>query len=370
MKKKKILFGITNLKLGGAERVLVDIVNNICDKYDITILTMYNKGEFESELDKRVKLISMFNKTYDEFSFIEKKLLSFRLVNKKARERMYHKCVKEDYDIEVAFLEGPIAWILSTPSKARTIAWVHNDIRDVFGKGRKAESKKKLSGECYKNYESLVFVSQDNLDKFELQYPDAVNKMQVIYNYLNTDLVLEKANKDEIYDIKDDKVSFVQVSRIVPQKALFRLLDVHEKLIKDKVDHRMYIVGDGTDMDDLIGRVKERNLEDTFVVLGKRSNPYPYIKKGDYFMLTSYYEGYPMVLLEGKALNKYIMITDSAARETLIGYEDNSMIVDNSEDGIYNGIKKIVKERPTVNLKNKFDNKKVLKEIIKLIEGE
>ena len=368
--KKKILFGITSLKLGGAERVLVDIVNNICDKYDITILTMYNKGEFESELNEKIKLISMFDKTYDDFSVIEKKMLSLKLVNKLSRSKMYHDVVKEDYDIEVSFLEGPIAWILSTSSKVRKIAWVHNDIRDVFGKGRKAESKKKLSGECYKNYETLIFVSQDNLDKFKLQYPDAENKMQVIYNYLNTDLVLEKANREEVKDMKDDLVSFVQVSRIVPQKALFRLLDVHERLIKDKYMHRVYIVGDGLEMAELMNKVQEKKLEDTFVVLGKRQNPYPYIKKGDYFMLTSYYEGYPMVLLEGKALNKYILITDSAARETLIGYEDNSMIVDNSEDGIYEGIKTIIEKKPKVNLKNKFDNKKVLKEIIDLIEGE
>ena len=144
--KKKILFGITNLKLGGAERVLVDVVNNICDKYDVTILTMYNLGEFESELDKKIKLISMFDKTYDDLSFMEKKMLSLKLVNKSSREKMYHTYVKEDYDVEICFLEGPIAWILSTPSKARKIAWVHNDIRDVFGEGRKAESKKKLSG--------------------------------------------------------------------------------------------------------------------------------------------------------------------------------------------------------------------------------
>lgn len=367
---KKILFGITNLKLGGAERVLVDIVNNICDKYDITILTMYGHGEFESELNKKVKLISMYDKPYEEFSFFEKKMLSLKLVNKFARRRLYKRFVKEDYDIEVAFLEGPIAWILSTPSKARKIAWVHNDIGDVFGKGKKAERKKILSGKVYKNYEDLVFVSQDNLDKFKKQYPDAQNNMRVIYNFLNTDLVLEKANKEEVKDIKDDLVSFVQVSRIVPQKALFRLLDVHEKLIKDKQLHRMYIVGDGPEMDELKAKVKEKKLEDTFVVLGKRQNPYPYIKKGDYFMLTSYYEGYPMVLLEGKALNKYIMITDSAARETLIDYEDNSMIVENSEDGIYEGVKTILKKKPEVNKKKKFDNKKVLKEIINLLEGE
>ena len=368
--KKKILFGITSLKLGGAERVLVDIVNNICNKYDITIFTLYNNGDFESEIDKRVKIVSMYKKTYNELSSIEKKVLSLKLVNKRLRERMYHKYIKDNYDVEIAFLEGPISWILSAPSKAKKIAWIHSDIRDIFGKGKNAERKKILSGKCYENYETLVFVSNDNLEKFKLQYPNNKCNKCVIYNYLNTDLVLSKSIGEDVKDVKNDLLSFVQVCRIVSEKALFRLLEVHEKLIRDNFIHRIYIVGDGVVKEELFNKIREKKLENTFVLLGKRNNPYPYMKKCDYFMLTSFYEGYPMVLLEAKALNKYILITDSAAREALIDYQDNSIIVDNSEDGIYNGIKKIIEKKPKVNKKSKFDNKKVLKDVINLIEGE
>lgn len=368
--KKKVLFGITCLKLGGAERVLVDMVNNLCDKYDITIFTLYNNGEFEKELNKKIKLVSMFNKTYDELSTLEKRLLSLKLVNPLARKKIYNYYMRDKYDVEICFLEGPLAWLMSIPSKARKIAWVHNDIRDVFGEGKNAERKKKLSGKCYQSYETLVFVSKDNLEKFKLQYPDAKNKMQVIYNYLDMNLVLEKAKKEEVKDMKDDLVSFVQVSRAVPQKGLFRLIDVHEKLIKDKLLHRIYIIGDGPDLDKLRETVKEKGLEDTFILLGKRSNPYPYIKKGDYFMLTSLYEGFGMVIVEAEILNKYIMITNTAAREAVEDYKENSMIVENTEEGIYKGIKDILKKRPEVNKKDKFNNKKVLEEIIDLIEGE
>ncbi len=215
----------------------------------------------------------------------------------------------------------------------------------------------------------MVFVSKDNLEKFKLQYPEADNKMQVIYNYLDMNLVLEKADKEEVKDMKDDLVSFVQVSRAVPQKGVERLIDVHERLIKDKLLHRMYIIGDGPLFGKLKDKVREKGLEDTFVLLGQRQNPYPYVKKGDYFMLTSLYEGFGMVIVEAEILNKYILITDTAAREAVEGYE-NSLIVDNTEEGIYKGIKTILKEKPKANKKKKFDNKNVLKEIIDLIEGE
>ena len=311
----------------------------------------------------------MFNKTYNELNILEKKKMSLKLVNAKSREKLYNKYIGDNYDVEIAFLEGPITWILSSKSSAKKIAWVHNDIKDVFGKSSKAQNKLKLSGECYKSYESIIFVSKDNLKSFKEVYPELENKLSIIYNYLDSKLVLEKSNKETVKDMKDDLPTFVQVSRIVEQKGLFRLLDVHEKLIKDNILHRMYIIGDGPLLNELRDKIKEKNLEDTFIALGKRTNPYPYIKKGDYFMLTSFYEGYGMVIIEAEILNKYIMITDTAAREAIEGYKD-SLIVDNNEDGIYKGIKTIIEKKYKSNNKNKFDNSKILKEIINLIEGE
>lgn len=366
---KKIVFGITGLNLGGAERVLVDIVNELCLKYDITIFTLYGNGEFESQVSKKVKIESIYNCSYNELSSFNKKIISFKMVNKFLRKRIYNKFIKGKYDVEIAFLEGPITWIFAVNSEARKIAWVHNDIEDVFGNDKKAMMKQKINKSVYNDYDRLIFVSKDNLEKFENFFLDNNVSKQVIYNYLDCDLVLKKANKDKVTEIKSDIVSFVQVSRIVSQKALFRLLDVHKKLIEDGYKHVIYIVGDGPLKHDLDEKIEEYNLKDSFVLLGKKENPYPYIKKANYFMLTSFYEGYPMVLLEGKALNKYILITDSAARETLIDYDDK-VIVSNDFDGIYKGIKDIILNKPKCSNKVKYDNKEILEQIIKVIEGD
>lgn len=368
--KKKILFGITDLNFGGAERVLVDIVNKLSNKFDITILTIYNNGGFEKELNKNIKTVSIYNKEKRQLRFLEKILLSLKMIIKKTRDQIYIQNVRDDYDVEVSFLEGPISWILSTPSKAKKIAWIHNDVSSVFGDGLKAFFKKKLSGKCYSNYDQLVFVSEDNLKKFTEVYPTNIIQKKVIYNYLNKDLVIKKSNMYDVNLKEDNLVSFVQVSRIVPQKGLLRLIDVHKKLIDNGLFHRIYVVGDGKEIKKLEEAILEKNVKDTFILLGKKENPYPYIKAADYFMLTSYYEGYPMVLLEARALNKYILITDSAARETLIGYEKNSIITKNSFDGIYEGIKSIIEKRPKVSNNVMFNNSDVIDSIIDLIEGE
>ncbi len=366
---KKIVFGITGLNLGGAERVLVDLSNKLVEKYDITIFTLYGNGEFEKQLDKRVKLVSVYDRKYEEINKVTKLKTSFQLFNYNLRNMLYKKYIKGKYDVEIAFLEGPITWIFSCPGNARKIAWVHNDIEDVFGSGEKAKAKQELNKEAYLKYDELIFVSQDNLNKFQRYFKGNKVMKRVIYNYLDCDLVLQKAMDGEAPEIKDDMISFVQVSRLVEQKAVGRLVEVHKKLIDDGFMHRIYIVGDGPLKEELQNKIKELGVEETFVLLGKRENPYPYIKAADYFLLASYYEGYGMVLVEAKTLNKYIIITDSAAREALLEY-DNKLILKNDDKGIYDGLKNVIKKQPKAKVTKKDTFKKILDEVSKLIEGE
>ena len=143
---KKLLFGITGLTIGGAERVLVDLVNRLCDKYDITILTIYAKGELEKQLSPKVKLKSLYDVRYDELSEKEKKLIPLKLFFNK--NSVYKNKIKGDYDVEIAFLEGPITRLFSVKNKnTRKIAWIHNDISLVFGTGIKAKIKKEEDSE-------------------------------------------------------------------------------------------------------------------------------------------------------------------------------------------------------------------------------
>ncbi len=109
-------------------------------------------------------------------------------------------------------------------------------------------------------------------------------------------------------------------------------------------------------------------LDETFHLLGSTDNPYPYMKATDYQILMSYYEGYPMVLLEGKVLNKNIVITDTAAREVLKDY-DLGTIVSNDEKGIYEGMKKVIKSPSKKESKKTYRNDEIIHDIIKVIEG-
>lgn len=363
---KKILFGITGLTLGGAERVLVDLANALSETYDITIFTLYGNGEFECELNKNIHYLSLYQGKREELNKKEKISLSLKLQSSYFRKKIIEKCFKEEYDTVVAFLEGPITWLFSEFKDSKKIVWVHNDIESVFGKGFKARRKVKINKQMYEKYDEIVFVSKDNLDKFEQFYPNNTKSKRVIYNYIDENVVLKKVEKGSASEIKDDLPSFVQVSRLTEQKAVERLIKVHEKLIKEGLKHRVYVIGDGPLKEYLSKLIDEKQLEKTFILLGKKTNPYPYIKKANFFLLASYYEGYPMVLLEAKVLNKRILITDTAAREVLINY-NQGLIVTNDKAGIYEGMKEFILNPKLKGRKKAFSNREILEDIKELL---
>lgn len=373
---KKILFGITSLTLGGAERVLVDLTNALCDKYDVTIFTIYAKGEFEKQLSKKVKVKSLYNVQYNELTNIKRKIIPLKiLLNKK---NIYKKYIYDNYDIEIAFLEGPINRLFSIKNKnTKKIAWIHNDITKVFGNGLKSKLKKILDKRIYSKYDTLVFVSKDNLKKFDKEYKDIRNKYlepikkEVIYNYINKENIIKKAEEKTNIVFNKDMINFVTVARLVEQKGIDRLIEIHSRLIKNGLKHNFYIIGDGPEKEKLEILIKKHKIEETFKLLGKKENPYPYIKNADYFCLLSRFEGYGMVLEEAKILDKPIIITDTAAREAVEKYE-NARIFENTEDGIYKGLENIILHNNKEKLKNdnkfEYDNKNIIGKIERLME--
>ena len=168
---KKIVFGITSLTVGGAERVLVDIVNKLKYEYDITIFTLYRGGEFEKSLDKEIKIKNLYSELYTNMNWIKRKIASLRVLFLK--NHIYKKYIKGKYDIEIAFLEGPITRLFSVrKDETRKIAWVHNDMSKIYGNSKKSKLKIKADTKAYVNYNELIFVSQDNLDAFDKVYKD------------------------------------------------------------------------------------------------------------------------------------------------------------------------------------------------------
>ena len=360
--KKSIVFGITKLDIGGAERVLVDIINNISDKFNITVFTIYSGGILEKELNHNVKIVSLYQNQ-------NRVLPLYILLNSR---KIYNKFIKNNFDIEVAFLEGPITRIFRFKNKksVRKIAWVHNDITKVFGNDIKAKIKKKLDKSVYKNYDEIVFVSNENKNSFKNLYGN-IGKQIVIYNYLDKNRIIEKSKENKEILKKEETPIFVTVARLTKQKGIDRLIKVHKRIIDDGIKHKIYVIGDGVEKDKLKKLIKQFKIEKSFILLGKKENPYCYIKSADYFCLLSLYEGYGMVIEEAKIFNKPILITKTAAVEAVRDYE-NSLIIENNEEDIYDKLKKVLLKKidikRNIDRTNCYDNSYILNEIQNLFD--
>ncbi len=361
---KKIVFGITSLTLGGAERVLVDIVNKLKDEYDITIFTLYGKGVFQDELDKKIKIINLFDFSYNEMNSFKKKVIPLKVLT--CGKSIYKKYIEGKFDIQVAFLEGPITRIFKYGKNTKKIVWIHNDISKVFGTNIKAKIKLSLDKSIYKKYDKLIFVSKDNKNEFNnlFKIPNIEEKEEVIYNYIDKEKIIEKSKKEVGQEYIDKKIpSIITIARLVPQKAIDRLINVHKRLIDEKINHNIYVIGDGPEREKLTQKIKELKVEDTFKLMGKRANPYPYVKQADYFALLSEFEGYGMVIDEAKVLNKNIIITKTAAIEAVKGYA-RKLILDNTEDAIYEGLKQVLQKNIVFDeSETEFNNEDLIEKI-------
>lgn len=309
----------------------------------------------------------MYPISYAELSNFQKKIgVPLKVLLKS--KIIYEKEIKENYDVEIAFLEGAITRLFSNQNEeTKKIAWVHNDIACVFGDNRKAKLKRIIDKKIYNKYQELVFVSKDNLASFERTYPEVKNKKQVIYNYIDKNKILEKAKEEVSEKFEKNTTNLVTVARLVEQKGIDRLIQVHKKLIQEGVLHNFYIIGDGPEKEKLEDLIHKENVENTFKLLGKKGNPYPYIKMADYFCLFSRFEGYGMVIEEAKILNKPILITDTAAKEAVQNY-NHYEIAENSEDGIFELLKKVLSnKKEEIVEQRQYENEHIMEEIKKLI---
>ncbi len=368
---KKIVFGITSLGIGGAERVLVDIANKLKDKYDITIFMLYSKGAFIKELDKKIKVISVYNEAYENMSKLKRRLIPIYVLN--CGKAIYKKYIKGKFDIEISFLEGPITRIFANKGESKKIAWIHNDISKVFGTGFKSRLKLKIDKKMYSKYDKLIFVSNDNKMAFNnlFKQEKLEEKEEVIYNYINKERIIEKSNQEVGQEYIDKDVpSIITVARLVKQKAIDRLIRVHKRLIDGGLKHKIYVIGEGPEKEELKKLIKELDVEDTFKLMENRTNPYPYIKRADYFVLLSEFEGYGMVIDEAKILNKNIAITNTAAKEAVKGYS-KKIIFENNEAAIFEGLKQILQKNVIFEEdETEFDNEFLLEKIEKLLGEE
>lgn len=334
----KILFFIdTTLASGGAEKVLRELVNNMDQsKFHITVHTLW-KEDAEKYLVHGIRYRYVFDK--------RTKLNERRFQLESALGLTYRMHLADDYDIEVAYLEfGPTKVLArSSNKKAQKIAWIHcnllKEIQDLSGFLGKTKN-------WYSKYDKVVCVSeliQQGFTKLFGNQPEAIK----IHNTVDDTAIRNKA-KDSLPDgICRKKPTVVTVGRLYPVKGYDRLLEAHLGLIRNGLDHDLWILGEGPDRAAMEKYIAENELTNSVHLLGFHSNPYPFMREADVVVCSSYSEGFSTMVTEALILGKPVVTTPCSGMDELLGDSEFGLITEDSVEGIYNGMKQML-ENPAL----------------------
>lgn len=341
--KKKILIRIGSLRHGGAEKVLVTFLKNLpADKYEVDLLLNLYSGKYLADVPDWVNVMFLNRGemiTTNRPKDLPKKayrVLYQQLLKKYPKILYKTKLKNKQYDIEFAAIHGFMDEILNSPLRSsKKLMWIHNDLTQVSG-----YTPEKIRR--FFKYDKVMVISEKIQDTFLSLAKNEEEKEKIvrIYNPLDTFEILTKSEKPVInYKFDASVPTFISVGTVFPQKGFDRLLRAHKRLLEEGLRHKILIVGDGYDFENIKKLKSELSADETATMLGFTDNPYPYFKKADFYILSSRYEGFPTVLFEAITLRKNIIATDVSGVSEMLENGKLGLITDNSEEGIYHGMR-------------------------------
>lgn len=369
MQKIKIAFFINFLKIGGVEKALLNLIKTLPrEKFDTTVYVGIKEGELLEEVEKYaiVKEIPGFEEevVYDFKNTVRKyiknrnyiKLIKifFRKFKIKIQKRKTNllvldlKELKEEFDIAIAY-QVPISaitvYVAEKVKSNKKILWSHCDMASV--------DKKVIDNyEKYINkFQKIISVSEETNQHFKELMPEQKSKCIYVDNVLDTEGI-KKLSKVKISDMnsKKEEIKILTVARLAKGKGIDLAIDTTKKLVDNGYKVKWFVVGEGEERANLENRIKENELEDKFILLGSRKNPYPYFKNCDIYIQASEFEGACTATIEAKILERPIITTNTSGVNKNFTNEKNSLIVNYNLNEIYDAIVKMTDSK----LRQKF----------------
>ncbi len=335
---KKILFLINTLRDGGAENVLVTLLNHLDpQKYDIELKLITRKGPFIERLAPHIRLTWITR----ENSKIWGRIVYF-LLPRLSSVILHRLFVHKKYDVEVAFLEGYATKIIAGASrKTKKIAWVHVNlviedwIAPVF-------STVLQHINCYRSFSQIVCVSQDVKDAFISKFGD-METLCVKYNPIDSEKIRQLALED-IAKPKQNIFRMVSVGRFVPQKNFLRLLKCVKKMRDEGLVFELILIGEGPERSLFEKYIAENSLSDCVLLTGFCKNPYPWIKSADLFVCSSNTEGFSTAVSEAVILGVPVLTTGCTGMNEILCNGKYGIITNNNDEALCKKLREVLQE--------------------------
>lgn len=376
---RNILFVINSLTIGGSEKSLVSLLNLLdYSKYKVDLLMIKKGGEFEKYIPKEVNVLDEL----DYYRYLSNRNSSDKLIKKlkygyyrlktslklrlnwrksapiHAEQILYksHGKILEDfnekYDVAIAYSQGiPTYFVADKINADKKIAWINCDYETTM-------YDKEYDENFYSKFDKIIAVSKSIRESIVRLNKEYEKKIEVILDIVDPNLIEEMADEEKVFEDKST-INILTVARLVIVHKGYDIAIKAAKLLKDNnYKFKWYVVGDGEDRENMQTMIRENNLQNNFILLGKKDNPYPYMKNCDIYVQPSKKEGFGLTVIEAKILKKPIICTNFNTAEELINNEIDGLIVDKNEEAIYKGITKFIEDKEFMDSIKKYINNK------------
>ena len=356
---KKIAIVINNLMMGGIQKALINLLNEIEDFYDIDLILFSHQGDLIEKVPPKInildenKYLKYLGVEQSKASIYGNKFYYFRFLlmilnrifgSKSIRKRLINKArVKGNYDVAISFTQNYGYKVLSSGCNEFVLNNINSNMKISFihGDFDRLDCNNKYDNHLYSKFDKIACVSESTREIFLKTNSLLREKTFTVKNCTNYNEIINLANEEDI-KIDNGFVNIITVARISQEKGLVRAFYIIKRLISENYRIKWYIIGDGPQKGIINNLIIESHLSENIILVGNQLNPYKYMRKMSLFLLPSEHEAAPMVFNECKALNLPILTTNTSSAMELVENEKIGWVCDNDDLSIYKNLKRII----------------------------
>lgn len=352
--RKKILFVIDSLKCGGAEKSLASLLPLLNrDKYEIHLWMLHRGGEFESLLPEHIVIEP--EPIYDSLERIKMRMacmsysVKYRIkrllgIQEHGAETLWkctgwaYKVPNQQFDVAIAYQQGVPTYLVSTKINAkRKVAWIN---ADIFSVGYNTD----YNAIFYSQYNAIVPVS--NKLEFMLRegYSEFSDRFHCVYDIINPTLIINQASEAISEQHVFDFITIVTTGRLaLPKNHILAVKAA--KLLRDRgYRFKWLFIGEGGERSSIENLINEYELQDKVLLLGMKTNPYPYMARCDIYVQTSSFEGFGLAIAEAKILGKPIVSTNFDVVHDQLKHGENGLIAEMKPESVAENIIRLLED--------------------------